>query len=188
MSSPRNTMVNGLDHGVGEPVVIAIGSNQASSFGSPAATVRKALQLLAQLSSAPMQVSSLWQTQPQQCTPDMADFINAVVVLSPKSDESPHGLLAKLQQIEVDFGRDKLAGINQPRPLDLDIICFGSLQIDDECLVLPHPRAHLRRFVLRPLKELLPNLLLPGQSSTISQLENALLGQAVSRYQQGVEQ
>jgi 2-amino-4-hydroxy-6-hydroxymethyldihydropteridine diphosphokinase len=60
--------------------------------------------------------------------------------------------------------------MNEPRPLDLDLIAFGTETRNSTELILPHPRAHLRRFVLQPLGEIAPDLILPGQSQTISQL------------------
>jgi 2-amino-4-hydroxy-6-hydroxymethyldihydropteridine diphosphokinase len=60
--------------------------------------------------------------------------------------------------------------LNEPRPLDLDLIAFGNKICDSPHLTLPHPRAHLRKFVLQPLSEIAPELILPGQRKTVSQL------------------
>ncbi len=89
---------------------------------------------------------------------------------------TPEQMLAALQSIERDFGRRPKAVTNEARPLDLDLIAWGSLRLDTPGLVLPHPRAHLRRFVLAPLCEVAPDFVLPGQTSTI----RALLGALVS--------
>jgi 2-amino-4-hydroxy-6-hydroxymethyldihydropteridine diphosphokinase len=64
--------------------------------------------------------------------------------------------------------------LNEPRPLDLDLIAFGREVRAGNRLTLPHPRAHLRRFVLQPLSEIAPGLILPGQSQTVAQLLAAL--------------
>jgi 7,8-dihydro-6-hydroxymethylpterin-pyrophosphokinase len=64
--------------------------------------------------------------------------------------------------------------LNEPRPLDLDLIAFGSVVCATQELTLPHPRAHLRRFVLAPLAEVAPEWRLPGQSKTVQQLLDGL--------------
>jgi 2-amino-4-hydroxy-6-hydroxymethyldihydropteridine diphosphokinase len=66
--------------------------------------------------------------------------------------------------------------LNEPRLLDLDLIAFGQRALSTPTLVLPHPRAHLRRFVLQPLSEIAPGFILPGQAQTVSQLLNGLKG------------
>jgi len=85
-------------------------------------------------------------------------------------DESPESLLLKLQTIENEFGRMRKTVLNEPRPLDLDLIAFGQERRSTERLVLPHPRAHLRRFVLQPLNEIAPDFILPGQSISVREL------------------
>jgi 2-amino-4-hydroxy-6-hydroxymethyldihydropteridine diphosphokinase len=60
--------------------------------------------------------------------------------------------------------------LNEPRPLDLDLIVFGNLTRNTPNLILPHPRACVRRFVLAPLNEIAPDLILPGQTKAVSQL------------------
>jgi 2-amino-4-hydroxy-6-hydroxymethyldihydropteridine diphosphokinase len=97
-------------------------------------------------------------------------FLNAVVALKPCLGETPESLLAKLQGLEKQFGRRPKQVLNEPRPLDLDLIAFGSEIRSTPDLTLPHPRAHLRRFVLEPLTEIAPDLVLPGQTKPIRQL------------------
>jgi 2-amino-4-hydroxy-6-hydroxymethyldihydropteridine diphosphokinase len=79
-------------------------------------------------------------------------------------------LLAKLQALEKEFGRQPKKILNEPRPLDLDLIAFGDEVRSTASLTLPHPRAHQRRFVLQPLNEIVPGLILPGQKLTVTQL------------------
>ena len=69
--------------------------------------------------------------------------------------------------------------LNEPRALDLVLIAFGMETRNSTELILPHPRAHLRRFVLEPLNEIAPDLVLPGQSKTISQLLAELPGDEI---------
>jgi 2-amino-4-hydroxy-6-hydroxymethyldihydropteridine diphosphokinase len=79
-----------------------------------------------------------------------------------------------LQQIEREFGRQPKKVVNEPRPLDLDLLIFGDEVRSSRELKLPHPRVHERRFVLQPLAELAPGLVLPGQTKTVSQLLSEL--------------
>ena len=88
----------------------------------------------------------------------------------PRTDETPESLLKKLRELETEFGRAPKMVLNEPRPLDLDLIAFGSETRNSPALILPHPRAHLRRFVLQPLGEIAPELILPGQRKTVAQL------------------
>jgi 2-amino-4-hydroxy-6-hydroxymethyldihydropteridine diphosphokinase len=125
---------------------------------------------LQNFSDQPILKSSLWQTLPVDCPPGSPMFVNAVVGLEPRKDETPESLLGKLRLLEKEFGRQPKKVLNEPRPLDLDLIAFGSEVRNTPELVLPHPRAHLRRFVLQPLSEIAPDLILPGQSKTVAQL------------------
>jgi 2-amino-4-hydroxy-6-hydroxymethyldihydropteridine diphosphokinase len=79
-------------------------------------------------------------------------------------------LLAKLQGLEQESGRRPKRVLNEPRPLDRDLIAFGGETRATKELILPHPRAHERRFVLQPLGEIAPELILPGQKKTVLQL------------------
>jgi 2-amino-4-hydroxy-6-hydroxymethyldihydropteridine diphosphokinase len=122
------------------------------------------------LSAALLSRSSLIKTIPMYCPPGSPAFINAVVGLQPHPDETPQTLLRKLMQIEAEFGRKRGKVRNAPRPLDLDLIAFGSRIVDSPELILPHPRARLRRFVLEPLNEIAPDFVLPGQTKSIREL------------------
>ena len=135
---------------------------------------------LEKISAEPILKSSLWQTAPVNCPPDSPKFVNAVVGLIPKENETPESLLKKLRELEKEFGRAPKMVLNEPRPLDLDLIAFGneirpaapkrSEGGNSPELILPHPRAHLRKFVLQPLSEIAPQLILPNQTKTVSQL------------------
>jgi 2-amino-4-hydroxy-6-hydroxymethyldihydropteridine diphosphokinase len=118
--------------------------------------------------------SSLWETAPVNCPPGSPPFLNAVVGLALRRRETAESLLAKLQALEKSHGRKPKKILNEPRPLDLDLIAFGNETCNGKILTLPHPRARLRRFVLEPLSEIAPDLVLPGQSKTVSQLLCAL--------------
>jgi 2-amino-4-hydroxy-6-hydroxymethyldihydropteridine diphosphokinase len=146
--------------------IIALGSN----LGNSRALVVRAMDRLQEFSSRPLLRSSLYETAPVACPPDSPRFINAIILLAPKTGETPESLLTKLQALEKEFGRQPRKVLNEPRPLDLDLIAFGAEVRASEQLTLPHPRAHLRRFVLLPLSELAPELVLPGQSKAVREL------------------
>jgi 2-amino-4-hydroxy-6-hydroxymethyldihydropteridine diphosphokinase len=145
---------------------VALGSN----LGDSRQIVLDAMACLQKLSDSPILKSSLWQTSPVDCPPDSPKFVNAVAGLIPKENETPESLLKKLREQEMEFGRAPKAILNEPRPLDLDLIVFGNESRNSAELILPHPRAHLRKFVLQPLSEIEPELILPGQGRTVSQL------------------
>lgn len=146
------------------PVVcVALGSN----LGDSAAIVRQAMDRLQELSDQPIRRSSLWRTDPVDCPPGSPPFVNAAVAFTARSAETALGLLLKLQLLEKEFGRGKKSVLNAPRPLDLDLIAFGQVILATSDLTLPHPRAHCRRFVLAPLAEIAPDLVLPGQSRPV---------------------
>ncbi len=145
---------------------VALGSN----LGESKKIILAAMVRLQKFTDAPNLNSSLWQTSPVDCPPDSPKFVNAVVGLIPRMAETPESLLEKLQALEKEFGRQPKSILNEPRPLDLDLIAFGNETRHLPELILPHPRAHQRRFVLQPLSEIAADLILPGQSKTVLQL------------------
>lgn len=128
------------------------------------------MECLQSLSDEPIVRSSLWETTPIDCPPGSPPFLNAVVSLTPRPQETPETLLATLQQWERDFGRRPKQVLNEPRPLDLDLIRFGEEVRSSPQLTLPHPRAGQRRFVLEPLAEIAPDSVLPGQLKSVAGL------------------
>jgi 2-amino-4-hydroxy-6-hydroxymethyldihydropteridine diphosphokinase len=128
------------------------------------------MERLQELSDRPLAKSSLLETTPVDCPPGSPNFVNAMVGLVPRRDETPESLLRKLQKLENEFGRTPKKILNEARPLDLDLIAFGNEVRATPELTLPHPRAHLRRFVLEPLAEIAPDLILPGRGRAVSEL------------------
>lgn len=149
-----------------EVAIIALGSNVGDSPG----ILRRAMERLAELSVRPLNQSSLWQTTPVDCPPGSPPFVNAVVALTPLAGETPESLLVKLLDLEKEFGRKPKQVLNEPRRLDLDLIAFGKESRLTPALTLPHPRALERRFVLQPLSEISPDLILPNQNKSVAQL------------------
>jgi len=150
----------------GSLVIVALGSN----LGDSRQMVLDAMARLQNFSDAPILKSSLWQTSPVNCSPNSPKFVNAIVGFVPRKDEAPESLLKKLHELEFFFGRVQKKNLNEPRPLDLDLIAFGKETRNSPGLILPHPRVQLRKFVLQPLSEIAPDLVLPGQRRTVSQL------------------
>ena len=145
---------------------IALGSNLGDSIG----ILQQAFRRLYAFSPEPPIRSSLWKSSPVDCPPASPTFINAAVALAPFPDATPESLLLQLQTLETDFGRTAKKVLNEARPLDLDLIAFGDQVRQSPHLILPHPRAHVRRFVLAPLAEIAPDLILPGQKKTVREL------------------
>ena len=158
--------------------IVALGSN----LGDSSETLREVMHRLDRLAALPSHRSSLWQSTPVDCPPGSPPFVNAAVAFQPAADETPESLLAKLQSLEKEFGRRPKQVLNEPRPLDLDLIAFGSEIRSAPELTLPHPRAHLRRFVLEPLNEIAPDLVLPGQTKSVRQLLAELRTDEVVRH------
>ncbi|MDB6057091.1 MAG: 7 8-dihydro-6-hydroxymethylpterin-pyrophosphokinae hppk [Verrucomicrobiales bacterium] len=153
-----------------ELAIVALGSN----LGHTRDTIVRAMDRLQEFSDKPILRSSLYETEPVDCPPGTPNFLNAVIGLEARADETPDSLLEKLQTLENEFGRQPKKVLNESRPLDLDIIAFGQRTSNSPQLTLPHPRAHLRRFVLEPLSDIIPDFVLPGQSKPARELLNSL--------------
>ena len=133
---------------------VGLGAN----LGDPRATVEGAFDALGQIPGTRVLArSSLYVSAPHDAAGP--DYFNAVVELS--TSQTGSGLLAQLQAIENLFGR-KRPYRNAPRTLDLDLLVYGDQQISTATLTVPHPRLHERAFVLRPLAEIAPQLVIPG--------------------------
>lgn len=157
-------------------VCISIGSNLASAQGSPAEIVARAIEELRMLSLTYCQASSLYETTPVGCAADAPAFINAVVKMDVAKSMEPSDFLGMLQAIELKYGRERPQQPNAARTLDLDLISFGKVRGHRTELELPHPRAHLRAFVLTPLVEVDPDFTIPGFAQTAEQLLAQLPG------------
>jgi 2-amino-4-hydroxy-6-hydroxymethyldihydropteridine diphosphokinase len=155
---------------------LALGSN----VGDSPSILRRAMDRLEKLSGQPLLRSSLWQTTPVDCPPGSPTFVNAVVALAPLPEENSGSLLTKMLALEKEFGRLPKKIRNEPRRLDLDLIAYGDEVSARSELVLPHPRAHERRFVLQPLNEIAPNLILPGHRRTVAQLLAGLVSKEIT--------
>ena len=136
-----------------ELAYVGLGAN----LGDARVTLQQAWQALTALSGVQADgLSGLWRSAPVDA--GGPDFINAVGCV--RTTLGPYELLAALQDIEQRHGRERPYR-NAPRTLDLDLLLYGQLTQDDPVLTLPHPRMHLRAFVLRPLAQLASTLALP---------------------------
>lgn len=161
----------------GVPFYVALGSN----LGDSVRHILDAFDRLEALSALPVRRSSLWDTTPVDCPPGSPRFINAVAGLVSRTGDSPESVLAALQALEREFGRRPKQVLNEARPLDLDLLAWGDVVQADPVLTLPHPRAHQRRFVLQPLAEIAPDLVLPGVETPVAGLLARLEGDEVVR-------
>ena len=135
-------------------VVIALGSN----LGDKAANLKGAISELEKIVQVE-KVSSFYSTEPVG-GPVQDDFLNAVLIS--KTNLDPHELLIKCLEIENKFGRKREIKWG-PRTLDIDLIAIDNLEINSETLRIPHPLAHLRKFVLQPWHEIDPEAEIVGQ-------------------------
>jgi 2-amino-4-hydroxy-6-hydroxymethyldihydropteridine diphosphokinase len=138
-----------------ETAYIGMGANLPSPAGPPEATLARAAERLGELGRVAAR-SHLYSTEPVGYA-DQPRFVNAVVAL--ETELEPRALLEGLLALEREFGRDRLTGIvNGPRTLDLDLLLFGDVLLNEPDLTVPHPRLLERAFVLVPLCEIAPEL------------------------------
>jgi 2-amino-4-hydroxy-6-hydroxymethyldihydropteridine diphosphokinase len=157
---------------------IALGSN----IGNRLANLREAYRRVFALNEigALVKASSIYETSPVDCAPGTAEFLNAVIEIG--FDGPPEALLDQLLEIEFEMGRPSKRPKNSPRKIDLDILYIGNLVLNSPEIIVPHPRLAKRRFVLAPLAEIAPDLILPGHTRSVaSLLEELNNGEEVTR-------
>ena len=145
-----------------------------SNVGDREEHLRAAIRLLREHGVEVEAVSSLYETEPVGEVLDQPDFLNAAVRI--RTDAEPEELLDLCKAIEVEQGRMLAGPRHGPRPLDLDLLLLGEIELETERLNLPHPEVTSRRFVLVPLLELDPELALPDGTRLVDAL--AALGGA----------
>jgi len=145
-------------------VGIAIGGN----VGDKLAHFQRACLLLESEGIEIVKKAPIFSSEPVDCPPGSPSFYNSGIEVM--TDLQPLKLLEITQSIEAVLGRDAVRKRNAPRPVDLDIIYAGDLVLNDSRLVIPHPRMHLRRFVLEPFSHICPERVMPEQNISIMQI------------------
>jgi 2-amino-4-hydroxy-6-hydroxymethyldihydropteridine diphosphokinase len=136
---------------------VGLGAN----LGDRERTLRRALALLDDREGVVVAaVSTLRETAPVGYV-DQPPFLNGVARL--ETELAPRQLLRVLLDVELELGRDRSGPRFGPRTVDLDLLVYGDVELDEADLAVPHPRLHERRFALEPLAELAPGLVVPGR-------------------------
>lgn len=156
------------------PGYLGLGSN----VGERERNLARALELLAEHEVAIDAVSPLYETEPVGEILDQPDFLNAVARV--RTSQEPLELLDTCKVVEAELGRAFGGPRHGPRPIDVDLLLLGDLELEHERLTLPHPEIRTRRFVLEPLLELDPELALPD-GTRVATLLDRLEGQRVER-------
>jgi 2-amino-4-hydroxy-6-hydroxymethyldihydropteridine diphosphokinase len=143
---------------------VGLGAN----LGDREGTLRRALELLDAREGVRVEaVSTLRETDPVGFL-DQPRFLNGAARLG--TELAPHDLLRALLAVERELGRERTGPRFGPRTVDLDLLLYGDLELDEPGLALPHPRLHERRFALEPLAELDAALVVPGRGSVAALL------------------
>jgi 2-amino-4-hydroxy-6-hydroxymethyldihydropteridine diphosphokinase len=145
---------------------VALGSN----LGDRLENLRAARRQIIKLGDVrpPVFSAGIYETEPVDCEPGASKFLNTVIEFDFEGD--PGQLLEQLARIEESLGRKRDHPKNVSRRIDIDLLYCGDQRIDNERLQLPHPRMHLRRFVLQPLADVRAELVLPNQRKTVREL------------------
>ncbi len=148
-----------------------------SNVGDRASHLLAAIELLHEAGVEVEAVSSAYETEPVGEVLDQPDFLNAAVRI--RTELEPEALLDLCKRIEVERGRRLGGPRHGPRPLDVDLLLLGDLELSTDRLTLPHPEVTSRRFVLMPLLELDPELALPDRTRLTAALAALGPGQRV---------
>ena len=162
-----------MPHRVG----IALGSN----LGDRLENLRAARDLVADIAvpGEPVLEGAIYETAPVGCPEGSPDFYNTVFEVS--YDGTADDLLEQTQEFQRQLGRPEVAERNAPRVIDIDLLYFGDVRIASDRLELPHPRLTLRRFVLQPLADIRPELVLTGDTRAIGEYLSAVMDQEIHK-------
>lgn len=154
---------------------LGLGSNQ----GDRLARLRAARAALGRHGMRVTASSSVYETAPQGQVADQPDFLNACVAVA--TELGPEELLGACKAVERELGREPGGRRHGPRPIDVDVLLLGDVELSTERLALPHPEVRSRRFVLEPLLELEPGLALPDGTPLQRFLQGDVARQPVRR-------
>ncbi len=164
--------------GVCKLILIGLGANLDGPHGPPDMALKACVGLFKEHGVGVGKASSIWKTAPVPVS-DQPWYRNAVCMI--ETDLGPLALLAEIKRIEREFGRE-VSEINAPRVIDLDILTYQGMVMEEADLVLPHPRMCERAFVLYPLQEVAPGWHHPVVGKTVDQMIAELpLGQKFER-------
>ena len=148
---------------------VGLGAN----LGHREATIARAVELLSEAEGVEVvAVSDLRETEPWGPV-EQPRYVNAAVEV--ETELPPRALLAMLLGVEQALGRDRSGERWGPRTIDLDLLLYDGVDLDEPGLTVPHPRLHERRFALEPLAELAPDAVVPGRG-TVAELLAAIQG------------
>ena len=157
-------------------IIISIGGNIKSKDGShPIHVAKKAINCLENYSIQVTNQSSWYETEPIPKS-DQPNYFNCVVFAKTTLNEL--NVLNSLHDIENIFGRRRIA-VNEDRVIDLDLIDYSNKILENKDIIIPHPRAHKRRFVMEPLAELDKNWVHPILNKNVSEILKKLNNQIV---------
>ena len=148
-----------------------VGFSLGANLGDRLATLERVCDYLSELFGA-LRLSQVYETAPVGCPEGSPAYLNACVEVS--TNMAPEAILRCCMEIEKDLGRTRSGEYGEPRTCDIDILYYGETTCNTPELTLPHPRAHMREFVLRPLCDIDPLLVLPGQQLPVKDLLSQL--------------
>ncbi len=151
------------------------GLSLGSNVGDRLAYLREACRRIASLPGVKDRGRSpIYETVPVDVAPEHQHmlYLNAVMLI--ETQAPAQALLELIHRIEADMGRVRGSQPNLPRPIDIDILYVGATVIKDADLCIPHPRWATRSFVVKPLSDLRPNLVIPGADATVKQIADRL--------------
>lgn len=154
---------------------LGLGSNVGDREGH----LRSAIEMLRERGVEVEAVSSTYETEPVGEVLDQPDFLNAAIRI--RTGLEPEALLDRCKEIEAERGRALEAPRHSPRPLDVDLLLLGDIELRTERLTLPHREVRSRRFVLAPLLELDPGLRLPDGTRLADAMASLGPGQRAER-------
>jgi len=143
-----------------------VGLGLGSNVGDRLQQLQHAKRYLLSLSPEQWHRSSpVYETEPVNCPAGSPSFLNTVLEI--EFSGAPSTLLKKILAYEIAHGRDRSAGENAPRTIDIDILYFGEKEVLTKDLIIPHPRIAERRFVLVPLATICPDMIVKGTGKTV---------------------
>lgn len=154
-----------------------VGLSLGANVGDRLAALREARRRIVALPGVRLVAQApVYETEPIGVGPAYQDvsFLNTVLIVV--GPGTPHDWYAALQVIEKDLGRRRSLDRNEPRVIDIDIVYVGDAEVESGGLVVPHPRWQRRRFVLQPLADVRPRLILPGADRSVAEILRALPG------------